>query len=459
MTSKNKDVIIIGAGLCGSLLALRLAQRGCKVRVYEKRSDPRTSELYSGRSINLAFSNRGNKAMKLVGLENKVIPLCIPMKGRLIHDKLGNTIQSNYSGNTNEFINSISRKDLNILLINEAENHPDVSFHFNISCTTVDFKSKIVHLKDSSKVYTVNASVIFAADGAGSILRKSYEACNRFNFKCTQEFLSHGYKELSILATKSGTYKISKDVLHIWPRKDFMLIALPNLDGSFTVTLFLSHDNGVNNFTLLKNEKSVLDFFKNEFPDTLEIMPNLAHDFFENPTSNLGTIKCEPWNYKGNSLLIGDAAHAIVPFYGQGMNASFEDVVELDKIIDQFDFNWELIFEKFNETRKKDTDAIADLAIDNFYEMKEHVADPKFQIKRQIEIALEKQFPNEYASKYSLVTFNENMGYDEAMNIGRLQDKLLLEYIENKKIKEPFKLEAILEFLKFEINSIKIHAN
>lgn len=459
MTSKNKDVIIIGAGLCGSLLALRLAQRGCKVRVYEKRTDPRTSDLYSGRSINLAFSNRGNKAMKLVGIENKVIPLCIPMKGRLIHDKLGNTIQSNYSGNSKEFINSISRKELNILLINESENHPDVSFHFNMSCTSVDFKSKIVHLKDNSKVYTVNASVIFAADGAGSILRKSYEACNTFNFKCTQKFLSHGYKELSILASKSGTYKISKDVLHIWPRKDFMLIALPNLDGSFTVTLFLSHDDGVNNFNLLKNKESVLDFFKNEFPDTLEIMPNLVHDFFENPTSNLGTIKCEPWNYKGNSLLIGDAAHAIVPFYGQGMNASFEDVVELDKIMDQFDFNWELIFEKFNETRKKDTDAIADLAIDNFHEMKEHVADPKFQIKRQIEMALEKHFPKQYASKYSLVTFNENIGYDEAMNKGRLQDKLLLKYIETNKVKEPFKLEAILNFLKLETNSIKIHAN
>ena len=265
MTSENKNVIIIGAGLCGSLLALRLAQRGCKVRVYEKLSDPRTSDLYSGRSINLAFSNRGNKAMKLVGIEDKVIPLCIPMKGRLIHDKSGNTIQSNYSGNSNKFINSISRKDLNILLINEAENHPDVSFHFNITCTTVDFKLKTVNLKDNSKTYSVNADVIFAADGAGSILRKSYEACNTFNFKCTQEFLSHGYKELSILATKSGAYKISKDVLHIWPRKDFMLIALPNLDGSFTVTLFLSNADGVNNFKLLKNRESVLTFLKMNF--------------------------------------------------------------------------------------------------------------------------------------------------------------------------------------------------
>lgn len=459
MPPKNSDVIIIGAGLCGSLLALRLAQRGCKVRVYEKRPDPRSSRSYSGRSINLAFSDRGNKAMKMVGLEDKILPLCIPMKGRLIHSKQEDLIQSNYSGRPQEHINSISRKDLNILLITEAENHQNVSFFFDSECSSVDFKSKTLHLKDVINKQKVSADVIFAADGAGSILRKNYENDTSFKFQCSQEFLSHGYKELCILPDATGDYKISKEVLHIWPRKDFMLIALPNLDGSFTVTLFLSHSKEVESFEHLKTEESILNFFKNEFPDTIEIMPNLVQEFFDNPTSNLGTIKCQPWHYKGNSLLIGDAAHAIVPFYGQGMNASFEDVVELDILIEKYGFNWETVFNEFSTSRKKDTDAIADLAIDNFHEMKDHVADPKFQIKRQIEMALEKEFPEAYFSKYSLVTFNENIGYAEAMALGRCQDKILLEYIKNNHITPPFDLEEILKVLKLELTNLEMYVN
>ena len=397
--NKQQNILIIGAGLCGSLLALRLAQRGFNVSVYEMRPDLRKVDISAGRSINLAFSNRGNKAMKLVGLANKVKPLCIPMNGRMIHDKEGNTFQSNYSGRDYEYINSISRGDLNALLLDEAEKHENVNIYFNKKCKSVDFEKTTALFKDyiTKDEFIEDADIIIATDGAGSAMRKSYYLDKRFLFSFSQAYLTHGYKELSILPKANGEYKTHKNALHIWPRGNFMLIALPNLDGSFTVTLFLSYDEGKYNFNNLTTEEAVLKFFKDQFPDALELMPNLVNDFFENPTAPLGTIKCSPWHYKGNTLLMGDAAHAIVPFYGQGMNASFEDVVEFDKILDQNLNNWETIFKTYGNTRKKDTDAIADLAIDNFHEMKGHVNQAIFQEKRKLEMALEKTFPKDYA--------------------------------------------------------------
>ncbi|MCL4169197.1 UNVERIFIED_CONTAM: hypothetical protein GTU68_028275, partial [Idotea baltica] len=336
------------------------------------RPDLRKVDISAGRSINLAFSNRGNKAMKLVGLEDKVKALCIPMHGRMIHDKHGNTFQSNYSGRDHKFINSISRGDLNALLLNEAEKHENVSIHFNKKCKSVDFENTTALFKDyhTKAEFIEDADVIIATDGAGSAMRKSYYLGKKFLFSFSQAYLTHGYKELSILPKPNGDYKTHKNALHIWPRGSYMLIALPNLDGSFTVTLFLSYDEGKYNFNNLTTETRVLEFFTEEFPDALAIMPNLVKDFFENPTANLGTIKCSPWHYKGNTVLMGDAAHAIVPFYGQGMNASFEDVVEFDKVLDQELNDWEATFKTYENTRKKDTDAIADLAIDNFHEMK-----------------------------------------------------------------------------------------
>ncbi|NND26071.1 MAG: kynurenine 3-monooxygenase, partial [Flavobacteriaceae bacterium] len=273
-------------------------------------------------------------------------------------------------------------------------------------------------------------------------------------FSFSQEFLTHGYKELSILPTANGDYKTYKNALHIWPRGDFMVIALPNLDGSFTVTLFLSYDQGKYNFNNLTTPEMVTAFFQEEFPDALELMPNLVEDFFENPTAPLGTVKCSPWHYKGNTLLMGDAAHAIVPFYGQGMNASFEDVVEFDKILDQKYGDWEAIFKAYEEDRKKDTDAIADLAIDNFHEMKDHVANPMFQKKRKIEMALEERFPNAYSSKYSLVTFNENIGYREAMLRGRAQDKAILNMLSDGALDPDDDLKSILDQVTKETEAI-----
>ncbi|MDO5979931.1 FAD-dependent oxidoreductase [Flavivirga spongiicola] len=459
--NKQQNILIIGAGLCGSLLALRLGQRGYNVSVYEMRPDLRKVDISAGRSINLAFSDRGNKAMKLVGIEDKVKALCIPMNGRMIHDKEGHTFLSNYSGRDHEYINSISRGGLNALLLDEAEKHKNVSIYFNKKCKSVDFKKTTALFKDyeTKSEFIEDADVIIATDGAGSAMRKSYYLAKKFLFSFSQDYLTHGYKELSILPTKTGDYKTYKNALHIWPRGRFMLIALPNLDGSFTVTLFLSYNEGAYNFNNLTTPEIVSEFFQKEFPDALQLMPNLIEDFFNNPTAALGTVKCSPWHYKGNTLLMGDSAHAIVPFYGQGMNASFEDVVEFDAVLDQGLENWEAVFKTYEATRKRDTDAIADLAIDNFHEMKDHVANPIFQKKRKLEMALEENFPDEYSSKYSLVTFNEDINYHEAMTRGRAQDKAILNMIADRDISSTFdmtkeELKIILEKVKTETQEI-----
>jgi len=400
--NKKEKILIVGAGLCGSMLALRMAQRGYQVVVYESRSDLRKSDISAGRSINLALSNRGLKALRMAGVEEKARELCIPMKGRLMHDVASNTFESNYSGRQGEFINSISRGDLNGLLLTEAEKYSNVKIHFNTRCLEIDIETKIASFQsiDSEKQFTVQADVIFGTDGAGSSLRKSYE--KQFpEFSVTQDFLTHGYKELEIPADINGNHIISKEHLHIWPRGDYMLIALPNMDGSFTVTLFLSYSEGLYNFDNLVTEEKIIEFFKKDFPDALSLIPDVLKEFENNPTGKLGTIKCYPWSYKGNTLLLGDSSHAIVPFYGQGMNASFEDVYVFDNVLNQFEGEWLTVFSEFQKQRKIDTDAIADLAIDNYYEMRDHVANPLFKEKRIVEMNLEKYFPTEYFSKYS----------------------------------------------------------
>jgi len=453
---KQENILIIGAGLCGSLLALRLGQRGFNVRVIEMRQDLRKVDISAGRSINLAFSNRGLKAIKLVGLESKVASLCIPMHGRMIHDKEGNTFLSNYSGRKNESINSISRELLTALLLDEAEALDTVTIEFDKRCAKVDFENKVGYFENavSGDTFKVSADLIFGTDGAGSSLRKSYYQERKFLFSFSQNYLTHGYKELTIPPTKSGDFNAFKNALHIWPRGDFMIIALPNLDGSFTVTLFLSYETGEYNFNNLTTPEIVTEFFQKEFPDALDLMPNLVAEFFENPTAPLGTVKCFPWHYKGNSILLGDAAHAIVPFYGQGMNASFEDVVEFDAFLDVHQGDWEATFKAFEAHRKQDTDAIADLAIDNFHEMKDHIANPLFQEKRKIEMALEAEFPDDYYSKYSLVTFKETIGYNEAMTVGRAQDKAILSLLSAHKIDASENLNELLKKVQKETSEI-----
>ena len=433
---KEDKFLIIGAGLCGSLLALRMAQRGYKVEVYESRPDLRKVDISAGRSINLALSDRGLKALRLCGMEEKAREICIPMYGRLMHDTKGNTFASNYSGREGEYINSISRRDLNAILLDAAEENENVTIYFNSGCKKVDIEKNIAHFKsyETNEKYIVKADVIFGTDGAGSSLRKSYISERKFLFSYSQNYLNHGYKELEIPADKNGNHQISKGHLHIWPRGDFMLIALPNMDGSFTVTLFLSYDEGEYNFNNLTTEEKITAFFEQEFPDALALIPNIKEEFANNPTGPLGTIKCSPWFYQNKTILMGDAAHAIVPFYGQGMNASFEDVFVFDEILNQDLGDWNAVFKAYQKARRHDTDAIADLAIDNFYEMRDHVANPLFKEKRKIEMDLEKHFPSQYSSKYSLVTFNENIGYNEAMQRGRAQDKALLNLIADDKV-------------------------
>ncbi len=454
--SKKDNILIIGAGLCGSLLALRLAQRGYTVNVYESRPDLRTTDISAGRSINLALSDRGLKAMRLAGIEDKVKPLCIPMYGRLMHDVEGNTFPSNYSGREGEFINSISRGELNGLLLTEADKYDNLTIHFNKECKSIDIENNTGNLydHDSKSKLKVTGDVLFGTDGAGSSLRKAYYLERKFLFSFSQNYLTHGYKELEIPASAEGKHLISKDYLHIWPRGDYMLIALPNLDGSFTVTLFLSYEEGKYNFKNLTSEESIKDFFSTQFPDALALIPNIAEEFFNNPTGALGTVKCSPWHYKNKNVLLGDAAHAIVPFYGQGMNASFEDVTVFDAIMDKHEGDWETIFKVYEKTRKADTDAIADLAIDNYYEMRDHVANPIFKEKRTIEMALEKEFPNDYFSKYSMVTFKEDIPYYTAMTKGRAQDKAILNLIADQKINKNEDLNSIFKKVKQETEAI-----
>jgi len=456
MSNKKENIIIIGAGLCGSLLALRLAQRGYTVNVYESRPDLRTTDISAGRSINLALSDRGFKAMRLAGVEDKVKPLCIPMYGRLIHDAEGNTFPSNYSGRENEYINSISRGELNGLLLTEADLYDNLTIHFNKKCEGIDIENNTATLYDyeTKTEFQVKGDVLFGTDGAGSSLRKSYYLERKFLFSYSQNYLTHGYKELEIPASAEGKHLISKDYLHIWPRGDYMLIALPNLDGSFTVTLFLSYDEGKYNFNNLTTEASIKEFFTTQFPDALALIPNIAEEFANNPTGALGTVKCSPWHYQNKNVLLGDAAHAIVPFYGQGMNASFEDVTVFDSILEQHEGDWETIFKVYEKTRKADTDAIADLAIDNYYEMRDHVANPIFKEKRAIEMALEKEFPNAYFSKYSMVTFKEDIPYYTAMTKGRAQDKAILNLLVDKEITTTEDLNSILKKVQKETEDI-----
>ncbi|MDT0552377.1 FAD-dependent oxidoreductase [Urechidicola vernalis] len=432
-TSKEK-ILIIGAGLCGSLLALRLAQRGYQIELREERSDLRKTDISAGKSINLAFSDRGIKALKLAGVVDKVFPLCIPMNGRMIHSIEGETFLSSYSGRPGEYINSVSRGELNALLLDEVEKFENVNIVFNSPCTGIELEQNKATFKVDDTIEGFHANVIFGADGVGSVLRKEFFNQREMLFSYSQDFLAHGYKELTIPALDTGGFRTEKKALHIWPRGKYMLIALPNLDGSFTVTLFLEHSGAKYSFEELNSKEKVVSFFREQFADALELMPNLVDDYFENPVGNLGTIKCRPWVYKGKSLLIGDAAHAVVPFYGQGMNASFEDVYVLDGYIEKYEGDWDKVFTAYENERKKDADAIGDLAVENFYEMRDHVANPDFKKKRQIEMELETSF--DYYSKYSLVTFREDISYSEAKKKGNYQDKVLLELIVNSEIEK-----------------------
>lgn len=437
----SEKVAIIGAGLAGSLLAIYLAKREFAVDVYEARGDMRKETVAAGRSINLALSSRGIAALREVGMDDYMLAEAVPMYGRMIHSVSGETKFLPYSGRKGEYINSVSRAGLNIALMNEAEKYDGVTFHFDQRCVEVDCKSGEASFSSGMKRC---ADTLIATDGAGSAVRNAmlHGGVERFDF--SQEWLEHGYKELHIPPDGDGNFRLEKNALHIWPRHQFMMIALPNFDGSFTCTLFLAHKGGhssaseargsfgsatlpwFSSFYGLDDEAAVREFFETEFPEAIPLMPTLIEDFFRNPTGNLGTIKCFPWNAGGKALLLGDAAHAVVPFYGQGMNCAFEDVRLLAKLIDNRPGRgWQAIYEKFSQFRKPNTDAIADMAVENFYEMRDRVADPVFLRKRELETKLEQTYPD-YFSKYSMVTFREDLPYSVAMSKGNGQDRLLM---------------------------------
>jgi kynurenine 3-monooxygenase len=417
-------VTVIGAGLAGSLLAIYLAKRGIAVDIYEARGDMRHEQVAAGRSINLALSDRGIAALREVGMDEYMLAEAVPMYGRMIHSATGGTKLLPYSGRTGEYINSISRSGLNIALINEAEKFEGVQFHFSHRCIGFDRAAREARFENGS--VAANDTLI-ATDGAGSPVRE-WMASQIDGFELSQVFLDHGYKELHIPPAPDGGFLLDKNALHIWPRHQFMMIALPNFDGSFTCTLFLANKDATGpSFEKLVDESSLMDFFNSEFPDVVSLMPTLADDFFHNPTGLLGTIKCWPWSVHGKVLLLGDSAHAMVPFYGQGMNCAFEDVRVLDTLIEKHGTDWQMVYGEYGEMRKVNADAICDMAQENFFEMRDATADPVFQRKRELETRLEHTFPD-YFSKYSIVTFREDLPYSVAKERGNAQDAFLMAF-------------------------------
>ncbi len=439
---------IVGAGLCGTLLAVRLAQRGFKVDLFERRPDLRRADLSAGRSINLALSSRGLQALDMVGAKEAVQNLMLPMKGRLLHDMKGETKMSLYSGREGRHINSISRSGLNALLLDMAESYEDVNIYFNHSCTSFEPEEAQLEFSNAEgETVTKKYDRVFGTDGAGSAIRQSFMArSNQMRFDFQQSFLTHGYKELSFPPTRDGDFAVSPEGLHIWPRDEFMMIALPNLDKSFTVTLFQAYE-GPQGFDALNDDDKIRHFFDTYFPDAVPHMPDLIHEFHQNPTSSLGTIKCSPWHIQDKVLMMGDSVHAIVPFYGQGMNCAFEDVYVFDQYLDTYGTNWDKLFEAYSRERKVNTDAIADLALDNFYEMQDHVNDENFAKKRALEMILEKETAD-YHSKYSLVTFRPDLPYREALDQGRFQDEFLLRAVDQVSSVDQLDTEAVYQDLK-----------
>ncbi|TPE42694.1 FAD-dependent oxidoreductase [Pontibacter mangrovi] len=422
MTEK-KNIAIMGAGLVGSLLSLYLAKRGHKVDLYERRPDLRRNTVDGGRSINLALSDRGWRALKGIGIEEQVRQVAIPMHGRMMHDEQGKLTFQPY-GKEGQSIFSVSRGGLNAALMDVSEPDPNITYHFNRQATDVNLRTNQVQLLnlDTQGTETIQPDLLFGADGAFSVVRGAMQKTERFNYE--QSYLEYGYKELSIPAAPGGGWAIEKNALHIWPRGNYMMIALPNIDGSFTCTLFFPYE-GERSFAAIKTENDLLRFFGEVFPDAVPLMPELAKEYFENPVGSLVTIKCFPWSYGGKSLLIGDACHAVVPFYGQGMNAGFEDISVLNQMLDSFEGDdWEALFEAFERRRKPDADAIAELAVLNFIEMRDKVADPRFLLRKKIEAKITEQYPDRWSTLYSMVTFSD-LPYSYALETGRKQDKIM----------------------------------
>ena len=400
-----------------------LANRGYTVDLYEKRADLRKADISAGRSINLALSHRGIHALKSANVFNEIEPLLIPMKGRMVHLPDGNTDFQPYSINSHEYINSVSRGELNKILMTAAEKTGNVNIHFKHTLSKAE--SGVLVFENGKRIEAEGE--VFGADGAGSVVRQYIDSNSDKPSK--SEPLGHAYKELSISANAAGEVKLEPNALHIWPRGQFMLIGLPNTDRSFTCTLFMPNEGDVS-FKSLKTEADVVDFFNTHFSDALPLLENFPRSYFENPTGRLVTVYADNWYYK-NFYLIGDAAHAVVPFFGQGMNASFEDCTVLMDCVDSGDDNWLDIFSSYNKMRKSDADAIAQMAIENYIEMRDSVAQSDYKAKREIANSLSIEFPDRFIPRYNMVSFT-SIPYSEVYKRGKIQQEIISQLMENE---------------------------
>ena len=422
----SKKITIAGAGLVGSLEAIYMAKRGHKVSVYERRSDMRQAELVAGRSINLALSTRGWTALKKVGIDDEVRKMAIPMPKRIMHAQDGTLSEQPY-GQDDEAIYSVSRGGLNVLLMNLAEREKNIDFHFNHKLLSTDLKTAQAVFEDKNgKEKIINSDVLIGADGTYSTVRNHMMRQDRFQF--SQYYIEHGYKELTIPANSDGSHQIETNALHIWPRGNYMLIALPNMDGSYTCTLFFPYE-GTYSFESLKTHQQVIDFFEEVFPDVVPLIPNLAEDYFNNPTASLSIMRCYPWTVSDKVLLIGDSAHATVPFYGQGMNAGFEGCYVLDQLLEEYGDDWKACFDAYSKYRKPDGDGVQALSMHNFVVMRDKTADPHFLLQKKIELKFSKKYPEKWLPLYSMVSFS-NIRYSEAWKIGQQQEALMQKIME-----------------------------
>lgn len=424
----GKSITLIGAGLVGSLLAVLLAKRGFKVEIYERRPDMRRHDISAGRSINLALANRGIYPLEKAGLMEQVKPILTTMKGRMVHDLLGQTNFQSYGQREHEVIYSVSRGKLNKICLDAAEATGLVEIHFESNCQAVDFDNQLIAVRDENtgEVFDKAFNRIIGTDGSASAVRDAIHTLSSKQLDILP--LGHSYKELKIPAGAGGTFQIDKHSLHIWPRGGYMLIALPNEDGSFTVTLFMPTD-GESSFKELDSRAKIEAFFEKNFSDTIPLLPDLIRDFQDNPTGQLATVKCSPWHYRDKALLLGDASHAIVPFHGQGMNCGFEDAIALAESIDRATnksevFDWQSIFSEVDIQRKVNGDAIADMAIENYITMRDSVRDEKFLLKNALAFELENRFPSRFCPRYSMVMFHR-LPYADAKSRGIIQEHIL----------------------------------
>ncbi|MCO7227341.1 NAD(P)/FAD-dependent oxidoreductase [Pleionea sp. CnH1-48] len=425
----DKNITLIGAGLVGSLLAVYLARRGFNVEIFERRPDMRKENISAGRSINLALANRGIYPLQQAGLMDHVSPMLTPMKGRMIHDKSGNQSLQPYGQRPEEVIYSVSRADLNKLCMTQAEQLGNVSIRFNQRCESIDFDNNELLLVDeeNGNQYRHTFTRVIGTDGSASAIRESIQ--QKQNGKNSVEPLDHSYKELCIPPSPNGDFQMEPNALHIWPRGGYMVIALPNIDGSFTVTLFMPNEGPVS-FESIKDKTSLETFFAEQFPDAKALLPDLEYDYFNNPTGRLATVRTSPWYYQDKALLLGDAAHAIVPFHGQGMNCGFEDVWDFDQCIEQFGDDWQQVFAETEKRRIDNGNAIADMALENYIEMRDSVNDARYLLKKQLSFELEKRWPNHFIPRYSMVMFHR-LPYSEAFQRGKIQNRILDELTEN----------------------------